>query len=430
MRVTLWLLGLFAVAVAVALAAGNNQGTVTLFWPPWRVDLSLNLVVLGLALLFFAMHVALRALSALIGLPLDARRWRAQQRERAAHVALLDAASHLLAGRFLRARRAAQACLARLDAMHDGGDGLSHAHQLRTMAHLLSAESAHALQDRAERDRHLQLALDETGSRSGASAQEMSEGVHLRAARWSLDDRDGTGTLNWLSGLPQGAARRTLALRLRLKAARLAGRIPDALETARLLAKHKAFTASASQVIVRGLLLERMGAAHDGAQLQRIWAELDESERAMPEVAVLAARRLAEFGGDPVLGGPWLLPVWQAFVDNPATLPVVQRGRLIGAVEDLLGTEDDVAAREWLGRIETAQQRHPRQPDLLYLAGMACLKRQLWGKAQQLLSQAAPALGRGRLARGAWSALARLAENRGDAEAAAAAWKQAALAAD
>ena len=46
MRAALWLLALFGIAVAIALFAGNNQGTVTLFWPPWRVDLSLNLVLL------------------------------------------------------------------------------------------------------------------------------------------------------------------------------------------------------------------------------------------------------------------------------------------------------------------------------------------------------------------------------------------------
>ena len=46
MRIALSILTLFAIAVAVALLAGNNQGTITLFWPPYRVDLSLNLVLL------------------------------------------------------------------------------------------------------------------------------------------------------------------------------------------------------------------------------------------------------------------------------------------------------------------------------------------------------------------------------------------------
>ena len=107
MRVALWFLALFALAVAVALFAGNNQGTITLFWPPYRVDLSLNLVLLLLAALFLLLHVALRTLAALFAIPAQARRWRLQHRERAMHVALLDALSHLMAGRFIRARKAA-----------------------------------------------------------------------------------------------------------------------------------------------------------------------------------------------------------------------------------------------------------------------------------------------------------------------------------
>ena len=33
MRAALWFLALFGIAVAIALFAGNNQGTVTIFWP-------------------------------------------------------------------------------------------------------------------------------------------------------------------------------------------------------------------------------------------------------------------------------------------------------------------------------------------------------------------------------------------------------------
>ena len=39
-------MGLFAGAVALALFTGDNDGTVTVFWPPHRVDLSVNLVLL------------------------------------------------------------------------------------------------------------------------------------------------------------------------------------------------------------------------------------------------------------------------------------------------------------------------------------------------------------------------------------------------
>ena len=64
MRAALWLLALFGVAVAIALFAGNNQGTVTLFWPPYRVDLSLNLVLMLSVGGFVFLHAVLRALSA------------------------------------------------------------------------------------------------------------------------------------------------------------------------------------------------------------------------------------------------------------------------------------------------------------------------------------------------------------------------------
>ena len=63
MRWTLWFIGLFGIAVATALFVSGNDGTVTVYWPPHRVDLSLNMVVLVLVLLFGLIHFALRASS-------------------------------------------------------------------------------------------------------------------------------------------------------------------------------------------------------------------------------------------------------------------------------------------------------------------------------------------------------------------------------
>ena len=230
MRAALWLLALFGVAVAAALFAGNNQGTVTLYWPPYRVDLSLNLVVLLLVGGFTTLYAALRALAALLALPHQARRWRVQQKERAMHHALLDALTHMLAGRFLRSRKSA----------------VPHGKQLRALAHLIAAESSHALQDRATRESHLQNALEEAPAKGNGQDQELREGAQIRAARWSLDDRDPNATLERLAALPQGAARRTLALRIRLKATRQARQTREALDTARLLGKHRAFSAGAA----------------------------------------------------------------------------------------------------------------------------------------------------------------------------------------
>ena len=423
MRAALWFLGLFGVAVAIALFAGNNQGTITIFWPPYRLDLSLNLVVLLLALLFFTLHVALRALAALFAIPGHARSWRIQHQERAMHVALLDALSHLLAGRFIRARKAAELVLARETAMTRSGETLVYSGRLRALSHLLAAESSQALQDKTRRETHFRQALDQA---SQHDAQGSYEGVQLRAARWALEDRDAQASLELLDELPQGASRRTIALRLRLKAARMARQTPLALETARLLAKHRAFSETGAQGILRNLSLELLSTAYDPSQLQAVWNRLDAAERLMPEVAIEASRRMLTLGGDIDQARTWLLPIWERMVSQDRGLTDMQRTQLIGVLESGFAMASGSPESAWLVRIENAQLSNPGDAALQYLAGITCMRLQLWGKAQQLLVQSIPRLQDKDLIRKAWLALAVLAEQRGDVIATAQAWKNAA----
>jgi HemY protein len=414
MRAALWLLGLFACAVALALFAGDNQGTVTLFWPPYRVDLAVNLALLLLLLAFGLLYAAVRGFRALIELPRQARRWRAQQRERATYALLMEAAAQYAAGRFLRARKAAEAALAGSSA------SLPNAGSLRVLAHMAVAESAHALQDHATRDQQLEQAL----AAAASAPAELREGVLLRAARWALNDRDPAGALARLAELPGGAQRRTAALRIRLKAARQSARLPEAMETARLLAKHRAFSPEAARSLERGLAADLIQNAHDPAQLQQAWAALDAAERAMPELALRAAQRMIELQGDHALARQWLRPVWERLLAQPDAFDEADRPRLARVLQ--AGVTGADGEREWLARVEAASQAHPRNAILQYLMGMACLHRRLWGRAQLLLDQAARALPDDALRRHAWRALAELAEQRGDPSAAAQAWKQAA----
>jgi len=416
MRAALWLVALFAIAVASALFAGNNQASITLFWPPHRVDLSLNLFLLLLTGGFITLHLAMRALSALMSIPQQARRWRLLQNERALQTALLDSLSHLVSGRFIRARKAAEQVLSMEEAVQQRGERLSHGARL-------AGESAHALQDRSLRDEHFQKALQESASRD---AQEAREGVQLRGARWALDDRDAPRALQWLDQLPQGAARRTVAMRMRFRAARLAGQALVALETVRLLTKHRAFSEAAGRSIARGLAIELIHSAHDSVQVQRAWDALDTAEQRIPEVAFEAAERLLSHGGDVALSRQWLLPVWDSMVQSHDALTLAQRIRLARLLERgfaLSGGELDTA---WLTRIETAQMGNPRDAVLQYLAGVVCMRLSLWGKAQQLLKQSLAMLQDSELHRDTWLALAQLAEQRQDAPAAEEAYREAA----
>ena len=427
MRAALWFLALFGIAVATALVAGGNQAVVTIFWSPHRVDISFNLMLLLLAGLFTLLHLASRALSAVFNLPIEARRWRAQQKERAMYGALMDALAHLMAGRYIRSAKSAQNALAQEKSLgvatdpagHPTGHSAGLASQLQTLAHLLVAEGAQALQDKALREQHLQLALQSSAERH---AQEVREGVQFRAARWALEDHDVDAALDWLGQLPQGAARRTLALRMKLRAARYARMTLPALETARLLAKHRAFSPGAAQSMVRGLALELLNDAHDAAQLQQAWGQLDDSERRMPELSVHAAARLMALQGDAGLARSWLLPVWNRLLELRPDVDDKLHVKLMNVIEAGLESLD----ADWLARIEAAQLSRPNDAHLQFLAGMTYLSCQLWGKARQLLSQAAPALQDQGLQRKAWRALAWLAEQRGDEAAAADAYRRAA----
>lgn len=422
MRAALWLMALFAMAAASALFAGSNPGTVTLFWAPYRVDLSLNLVLLVLLGVFILVHLALLAVRGTLRLPQEARRWRLQQKERAIYAALLDSLSHLVAGRFIRARKAAELVVSLEESVTQMDEALAYSGRLRTLAHLLAAESAHALQDKTLRDSHLQALKQLATQKDG---QDVNDGVLLRAARWALDDHDTVAALEWLNQLPQGAARRTVALRLRFKAARLAGQTPQALELARLLTKHRAFSESAGRSIARGLAIELLRSAHDPAQLQRVWSTLDVTQQQLPDVAIEAAERLAQLGGEAAQVRQWLLPVWEAMTGSTDHLALAQRVRLARVLERSFGDGDAAPDSAWLSRIENAQQAQPRDAVLQYIAGAACMRLQLWGKAQQMLRQSLSMLQDNGLKRDAWRALAYMAEQRQDDQAAAQAYKEA-----
>lgn len=427
MRAALWLIGLFALAVAGAWMADHNEGVVAIFLHPYRIDLSLNLFVLALVVLVAVLLLAQKAVSALLSLPREARRWRLQQKERAAHAALLDAYAQFLAGRYLRSRKSAELVLAREDALRGAAEHpLAHAVALRTVAHLVAAESAHALLDKTLRDQHLAQAHEEAAHAGNAERQVLSEGLSLRAARWLLDDRDAQASLDQLAKLPGAVSRRTVAMRIQLKAARLAGQTARALETALLLAKHRAFSPMAAQSLVRSLVMELIARTHDERSLEKLWLGLPPAQKALPEVVAQAATRWLQLGGDPVRARAWLLPVWEAMLAGDTGRTLMDQQKLVQVLEMSMKDAPSPDARHWLARIEAAQQLRPNDAYLQYLAGMVYLRHQLWGKAQHLLGQAVKGLPDATLQRRAWSSLAELAEQRDDPAAALQAWKQAA----
>lgn len=412
MRSAIWLLGLAVVAVVAAALLGGNDNLVTLYWAPWRVDLSFNLFVVALVLLCLGIVGLINTASTLLGLPGRARAWRLNQRDRSAQAALREALTQYFAGRYSRAHKAA----ARAVTLQGGSTDLALDHEFAALAELLAAGSLHCLQDRPRRDEALARARRLAALQPPARAAD--EAACLLAAEWALDDRQAGQALKCLGELPPGVARRTQALRLRLQAARLARQPLEALRTARLLAKHQAFSAVAARGLLRSIAAEALDDARDLSQLQRIWREFDPADRRDPQVAAHAAHCLADLG-HPEEGRAWLRPFW----DRLETLDADDREQLALALARVV----EGIGPEWLPRLEAAPLRHPREPALGYAVGRALAARQLWGKARQWLEAVAddealqPAA-----RREAWLLLATLAEHDRDATRAAQALRHAA----
>lgn len=398
MRGVIWLVVLFAAAVVAATALGANDGLVSVYWRGWRTDLSLNLALLLLAAGTLLVWLAGQALSTLLSMPERAREWRESRRSGAAQAALRAAQAEYLAARYSRAVRAAQRALELSATTAE----LKDDHDFKALALVLAAGSAHRLQDKPQRERWLAGLRDLP--RAGAAA----EGAALLAAEWALDDNDTAGAQRLLAELPPGVSRRTQALRLKLRAARQGQQPQQALQVARQLAKHQAFSEAAAAGLLRTLAMETLQAPRDAEQLRRAWAALDPADRRDPWVSARAAQRAVALQA-PADARHWLRPHWEALAELE---PQARTQVALGLVPAVTGIDS-----EWLARLEAAATRFPEDSAVQAAVGAALFERQLWGRARRALE---PAANDAHLAaparRMAWRALAHLAKLEGQGE--------------
>ncbi|KPF48076.1 porphyrin biosynthesis protein, partial [beta proteobacterium AAP51] len=194
-----------------------------------------------------------------------------------------------------------------------------------------------------------------------------------------------------------------------------------ALQTARLLANHQAFSPVVAQSLLRSLAAETLEGAHDAQQLRRLWGQFDPADRRDASVSARAAVRAVQLNAAED-ARQWLRPFWERL----AELPREEREQVALALLEARGG----IGTDWLPRLEAAVQAFGHEAPVVAAVGMAFAERQLWGKARLLLEQAAaaPSLVT-RTRRTAWRQLAALARQDGD-EARALQCEQAAAALD
>ena len=355
MKGLLWIIGLFALAVALALGARLNDGYVLLVFPQWRVELSLNLaILLGLAA-FAALYALSRLLAITSGLPARVRQYRGQRQRAQAAQLFQEAVRLLLEGRFGHAlQKASQA--------HAAGS-------VPGLAALVAARAAQRLREPEKQQDWLAHARNDDPATEAAAL--------MLEAEMAIEERRFPAALAALAKLQDKQGRHIAALRLALRAHQGAGDWDEVLKLVRQLVKRDALPAEVvSEVTTQahlGNLRQRRG---DAGQLAAYLRRLPDAERGR-RVTLAAAAAL--FAVEAQAEAQQLI---ERALD--AGQEAAWQTELVEIYGKLTGGE----ATARIARAESWLRRHPDDAGLLLALGRMCFRQKLWGKAQSYLEAA------------------------------------------
>jgi HemY protein len=349
MRALLALLAILALAVMLALALRSSNGYALFVVPPWRAELSLNLLIALTAAGSAAAYALVRFAVLVFRLPSRVRAFQERSRGEQGRTTLLQAIGALFEGRFVRAEKLA-----------------SEARKLGAvpgLADLVAARAAQRLRDFNRRDRWLDSA--KRNDREWRSARLMTTGELL------LEERRFGEARTALRELQESGPRHVATLLLLLRAEQGLGNWEEVLKIARVLGKHDAMPPEALEGIrVSAHLALLTGESDDSQRLARYWSDIPQIERVHPKTAAAAAKAFARVG------------------DARTARRVIEKAlehKWDGDLVLLYGETAGGDALERLERAETWLREQPGDAELLLTLGRLCLERGLWGKARSYL---------------------------------------------
>lgn len=346
LRVAFWLIILFALAAGLVAAARYNTGYALLVLPPYRVELSLNLLLGLLAAAFIVGYFTVRAVSGTLRLPARVREYRATRRREATRATLLEALQEFFAGRYAKAEKAAAGVI----------DTSEHAELAATLA----ARAAHGLRAFERRDAYL--------ARAAALAPADNVLRVITEAELLLDQRRAQDAVNILKSLDK---KHTAALRLELKAQQLSKNWEQVLLLVGQLEKRKVFDAEQAQRIRLQAQSENLKRkALDSRALDEEWQKIPAAEKRDNRIAAVAAQCFIALGG-----------CAQAHQIIEKSVEQNWDSELAGLYAECQG--GDVVRR--IERAEKWLESHPQDAALLLTLGRLCAHQGLWGKAQSYL---------------------------------------------
>jgi HemY protein len=352
-KAAFWLLALFFFAVAVTLGALYNSGYVLVVAPPYRIELSLNLLVAVLLALLFIAYFVVRLAVITIRLPTEVRDFRARQRHEKAHAAMMEGLRAYFEGRYAKAERASAAALE-----------MGQSPEAVAINAVVAARSAHELRRYSQRDEFI-------GKAESSLADETTLRV-ITHAELLLDERRPEEALKLLASLrATGDRQHTAALRLELKAQQLGRNWAAVLDLLGQLERRNALDMSVITQLRRHAYLEAFKSrTRDPRALKEYWQNIPQSDKKDSKLAAAAATASAALGDcatahqiiEQSLDDQWDSELAELYGEYPADDAIRQIERAEGWLE-------------W----------HPNDASLLLALGRLCAHCGLWGKAQNYL---------------------------------------------
>ncbi len=353
-RWVLWLFGLAAFAVVIALSGRHGTGYVVMVVPPYRIELSVMMFVI-LALAGFALgYWAIRLAIATYGLPRQRKIRNAEQERTKSRDAVFASLESLFSGRFHDAEEKARV-------------GMQHA-ETRDLAAALAGWAAYEGGNSGAAVPYLDSIRGEGGGKS-ANMRDASKAYMLLADGRAHEARD------LLNNLAMNDPKNPGVLKMKVEAEMADKAWDEVLSTLTPLARSGMLPAAAAQQIRLNAQINLIKAKpHNREIIIAAWESLESASRYDPAMAVTVAKRLAGLGcGD-------------------------DARRVVEETIDKRGPEgwDSSLAAEYgvckgdsaLAQIERAEKwlkQHARDAVLLATLGKLCMRQSLWGKAQSYL---------------------------------------------
>lgn len=359
MKLVLWLLALFAAAVAAMLAARYNNGYVLLVAQPYRIELSLNLLVVLLVMGFVLAYILVRLVSVTLNIPTEVREFRLRRRREKAHTVMLDGLKAFFEGRYAKAEKAASAALK-----------LQESPVASAINAIVASRSAHELRNFSRRDELLAAAEkdapDETVLRIVTQAELL------------LDERRYQEALKVLQALrAKGERQHTSALRLELKARQGIKNWDAVLDLVGQLAQRDAFDKTLVEQLRRNARLENLKSNSLNPQaLKECWHAIPAAEKKDSKLAAAAARAFMVLGGCESAH-----QIIEQSLQSSQGMDEQWDSELVGLYGECLGGD---AIRQ-IERAEAWLKSRPNDAALLLALGKLCAHCELWGKAQNYL---------------------------------------------